>query len=321
MYIAPITSPASAALPQEHEAAHVPMVWLRGQPHLHDYLRFCANRVVGGEKLDPRELTADWRKSNDTYYDLEQGEAGIADSIKCRPRTKRLDILVEELEANPWFRSSFDNLPYTIELVELDKLVVSQLQVECGFSHAIAARLGTRPTPAELFRFCLPVDRETPPVEIRRLGADRYQFTSPSSDFREHDPVLLRGEDIAHLQLPGPAVALFGISVGFGSNFLSAVRSGKRTLLQNGYHRSYALRSAGFTHAWCVVEHVTRKDELRLTANGQVADDPEFYFASKRPPILRDFFDDRLARQFVTKRVECSVEVEIKVRSTSSTLI
>lgn len=321
MHIAPIDRPADTASEKDNGSSQVPMVWLRGQPHLADYLRFCESKVIDGDKLDPRELTADWREANDYYYDLEQTEAGIADTIDCRPFDERLSRLRENLEANPWFRSSFDNLPYSIELVELDKLVVSQVHVENGFSHAIAAKLGKDPKPSELFRFCLPAERELPPVDIRRLGANRYQFTSPSSDFREHDAMLLRGDQISHLELPGPAAALFGISVGFGSNFLSAVRSGERTLLQNGYHRSYALRSAGITQAWCVVEHVTRKDELRLTANSDVSDDPEFYFAAKRPPILRDFFDPRIARQFMTKRVECSVEIEIKVRATSSTSI
>jgi len=112
---------------------------------------------------------------------------------------------------------------------------------------------------------------------------------------------------------------MVGVCVGFGSNFLSAIRSGTRVLLQNGYHRAYALRQAGFTPAWCVIETVTRKDELRLTATGDVLENPAFYFAAKRPPILRDVFDPRIAEQLIAKRSDCLVEVEIKVTSTSST--
>jgi hypothetical protein len=297
------------------------MVWLRGQPHLEDYLGFYRKKVIGGDKVDPRMLTARWREANDLYYELEQQEAGIADTIACRPLDKRLAGLAARLEANPWFRSSFDNLPYTIELVELEKLVVSQIQVENGFSQAIAARLGPKPTPAELFRFCLPVERDLPPVKIQRLSSNRYQFSSPSSDFRAHDTVLMRNPQLADVTLPGPAAALLGISVGFGSNFLSAVRSGSRVVLQNGYHRAYALRSAGFSHAWCVVEHVTRKDELRLSATEEVLGDPAFYLAAKRPPILRDFFDPRIAEQVLTKPIDCLVEVEITVRSTTVTSV
>lgn len=295
------------------------MVWLLGQPHLEDYLDFYRKKVIGGDKVDPRALTARWRQANDLYYQLEQDEAGIADLIECKPLDKPLSSLAAELEMNAWFRSSFDNLPYSIELVELDKLVVSQIQVENGFSQAIAAQLGSKPTAEELFRFCLPLERDLASVTIKRLSANRYQFSSPSSDFRAHDTVLLRNPNLSEIPIPGPAVALLGVSVGFGSNFLSAMRSGSRVLLQNGYHRAYALRSAGFTHAWSVVEHVTRKDELRLSATEEVLNDPEFYFAAKRPPILRDFFDPRIAEQVLAKRIDCLVEVEINVRSTTIT--
>ena len=297
------------------------MVWLLGQPHLQDFLSFCETKVVGGEKMNPRDLADKWRAANDFYYELEKSEAGIADSIDCRPLDRRLARLASALEASNWFRNSFDNLPYSIELIELDKLVVSQIQVERRFAHGIAAKLGESPSPAELFRFCLPLERELPPVAIKRLASNRYQFTSPSSDFRQHDPLLLRGADIAHLNLPGAAAAMLGISVGFGSNLMSGIRSGKRVLLQNGYHRAYALRSAGVTHAFCVIEHVTRKDELRLTATEGVLNDPEFYFAAKRPPILRDYFNPRIAKQLRAKRMECLVELEIKVRTSTVTSV
>jgi len=78
------------------------------------------------------------------------------------------------------------------------------------------------------------------------------------------------------------------------------------------------MRSAGFTHAWCVVETVTRKDELRLTADEDVIADPEFYFAARRPPLLKDFFDPRLARHFRARRSEFVVEVEISIRTSGA---
>jgi hypothetical protein len=112
---------------------------------------------------------------------------------------------------------------------------------------------------------------------------------------------------------------MVGVMVGFGSNFLSAIRSGSRLLLQNGYHRAYALRSLGFTHAYCIVEDVTRKDELKLTADEDVAGDPEFYFASARPPLLKDFFDPRLAKALAVLPMENQVEIEIKIRSSTAT--
>jgi hypothetical protein len=296
------------------------LVWLLGQPHLSDYLQFVETKVAGGREIDARSLTAEWRAANDLYYDIEQAEANLADTIECLPIEARLRPLARAVQANPWFRASFDNLPVSIERVELSKLVVSQTHVACTYTDGLGATVGTKPDAASLFHFCLPLERPLPPVRIQRLSGDRFVFTSPSTDFRSHHPMLLRPEELAGVTSVGPYVAMVGLMVGFGSNFLSAVRSGSRVLLQNGYHRAYTLLSLGFTHAYCVVEDVTRKDELKLTVDADVAGDPEYYFASKRPPLLRDFLNPALTRRLAVLPMENHVEIELKVRSSTATL-
>jgi hypothetical protein len=307
------------AAPNAKQEAACEMAWLLGQPHLSDYLEFVANKVVGGREADPRQLTAEWRAANDIYYDLEQSEAGIADEAECLPLDGALQPLVDAVCASPWFRASFDNLPFTFARVELDKLVVSQNHVEHSFTEGLAAALGPDPDDETLFRFCLPLERALPDVRIQRLSGDRFLFSSRSTDFRAHTPRLLRPHEIEGLDSSGPVAAMVGIMVGFGSNFLSAIRSGSRLLLQNGYHRAYSLRRLGLTHAYCIVEDVTRKDELKLTADEEVGSDPEFYFASPRPPILRDFFDPRLTKMLQVLPMESIVEIEMKVRSSTAT--
>ena len=294
------------------------LVWLLGQPHLSDYLDFVSTKVVGGAQLSPRRLAAEWRAANDIFAELETKEAGIAETAECLPLDRRLKALADAVRANPWFRDSFDNLPVSFRRVELDKLVVSQVHVERSFTESLGASLAGAGD-ERLFDFCLPLDRPSPPVRIQRLSADRFLLSSPSTDFRAHRPRLLRPAELAGVTSSGPIAAMIGIMVGFGSNFLSAVRSGSRLLLQNGYHRAYTLRSLGFTHAYCIVEDVTRKDELKLTASDEVAEDPEFYFASRRPPLLKDFFDPRLAKILPVKPMENQVEVELKVRSVTAT--
>ena len=296
------------------------LVWLLGQPHLSEYLDFVATKVVGGDRMDPRKLADEWRAANDLYYELEQQEAGIADACECRAVGKAMKPLVDAVRTNAWFRESFDNLPVSFRLVELDKLVVSQVHVERSFTASLGKTLGAKAGDEALFNFCLPVERPMPPVRMQRLSGDRYLFTCPSTDFRAHRPRLLRGAEMAGLTSPiGPAAAAVAIMIGFGSNFLSAVRSGKRILLHNGYHRAFTLRSLGFTHAYCIVEDVTRKDELKVAADEDVAADPEFYFAARRPPVLKDFFDPRLAKVLPILPMESVIEVEVKVRSSTAT--
>ena len=299
--------------------ANAELLWLLGQPHLGDYLDFVKHKAVGGGDVDPAKLADEWRAANDLYYDLEQSEAGIADRADCLALDPALDALAAELAADPYYRETFDTLPAEVRMVELDKLVVSQTHIANLFSEARAQALGSAPDPQALFRFCLPLEREIPPVRIQRLTSDRYLFSSPSTDLRAHQPALLGRDQIANLASFGPIAGAIGLIVGFGSNFLTAVRSDTRMVLHNGYHRAYALRALGITHAPCIVETVTRKDELRIAAGETVSDDPEFYFRAARPPLLKDFFDPRLAKRLAVRPMETTVEVEFKMRSWTST--
>jgi hypothetical protein len=302
---------ADAALP----TAYREMVWLLGQPHLHNYLDFVKHRVVGGEAIDQRLLADEWRAANDVYYELEKNEAGEAEKVGCRALPKRLKPLADALTAHPHYRTTFDSLPAELMMVELDRLILSQTHVTTSFTEGLRLRLGDRPASEDLFRFCLPLEREQAPVRIQRLGEGKYLFSSESTDFRPHEAVLLRPDQLNDPLSFGDVAAVVGLFVGYGSNFLTAIRSESRLLLQNGYHRAYALRSMGVTHAPCIVQEVTRRDELKIAACDDVNDDPGFYFRAARPPMLRDFFNPKLTKRLALRPMRTSVEVEFKMRS------
>ena len=59
-----------------------------------------------------------------------------------------------------------------------------------------------------------------------------------------------------------------GLVVGFSSNYLNVVAAEGRLVLNNGYHRVYALRERGVTHVPCVMQRVTRREELELVGTG-----------------------------------------------------
>jgi len=309
---------AKLAAGDDAQALNSEILWLLGQPHLDDYLDFVKHKVIGGDAVPPNMLADEWRAANDLYHNLEQTEAGAADEAECLPLPRALEPLAKKVRAHPYFRSTFDTLPTTIQIVELDRLIVSQKHIASVFTQARGRALGSAPTPQELFRFCLPLDRQNPPVRVQRLASDRYLFSSPSTDLRPHQPAFLRAEQAAAFESFGPIAGVIGLIVGFGSNFLTVIRSENRMVLHNGYHRAYTLRALGITHAPCLVEHVSRKDELTLAASEAVADFPEFYFRAKRPPMLRDFFNPRLAKRLAVRPLETLVEIEFKTRSWSS---
>lgn len=301
--------------------ANASIVWLLGQPHLEEYLAFVARRVVGGDAIAPFELAEEWRLANDRYFELEQSEAGDADQIKIRALPKRLAGLAKQVYADRYYQSIFDTLPTTIEMVEIDRLVVWQGQVADRFAMLRGAMLGPTPTPEALFRFCLPLERDLAPVSIRRLSAEHFQLVSDATDFGAQSPQFLSHDLLDALKSTGPLAAALTIPIGFGANFLSAIRSDNRLLLHNGYHRAYALRALGIRYAPCVVQTVTRRDELKYAADQRVAGDPAFYFRADRPPLLRDFFDPKLAKRLNVLPMQTVVDIQINVTSTSSTLL
>lgn len=306
--------PEERGSPQTEPAVTLDEIRLLGQPPLRHHLAFVHDHVVDGAAMSRADLADDWRRANDHYYDLEESEGGIADEIEIADLDPALHPLVAEIETDPRYRFTFDTFPTTMAMVELDRLVVYQTHVTRQFTDELQARLGPTPTLEALFRFCQPPETSKAPVEMREVGNGRYVFSSASTDFRQHEPVLLRPEQVQGHDTFGPLSGMVGLGVGFGSNFLTAIRADNRLLLHNGYHRAYALRALGITHAPCIIQTVTRRDELEVAAKSVVADDPKFYFATPRPPLLKDFFDPEIYKVFEVYKTLKMIEVTFEIR-------
>jgi hypothetical protein len=211
------------ALQQEH-GAH-PEVWLLGQPPLSRYLNYVRDTTINGAEVARSRLIEEWRQANDYYAELEVREAGLADEPEIRDLDPALAPLARELMADSRWSSGFDTLPARVAMVELDRLVVSQLHVDLVHAAKLKAQLGSAPTPEALFRFCLPLNRAEAPVQVRRAVSQRFLFWSESSDFRFQDPVLLDPGQIDGHDPCGPLAGVVGLMVGYGSNFLNVVQS------------------------------------------------------------------------------------------------
>lgn len=290
-------------------------VWLLGQPHLRRYLDFVRDMTPGGASIRQAALIDEWRAANDHYAELEATQAGIADDIDIRDLDPQMQAQAAEVVADPRYERAFEDLPARFAMVELDKLVVPQPHVNLHHVERLKTRLAGPLAPAGLFAFCMPLQRAEPPVHVRRTGARKYMFWSESSDFRFHEPAMLRAENLTGYDSIGPVGGMIGLMVGFGSNFLTAIQSDDRLLLHNGHHRAYALRDAGFTHAPCLIQTVTRRDELNLIAPGDVTEAPAFYFKAGRPPLLMDFFNPVLARQHLVYKSQHMIELSFEVRN------
>jgi hypothetical protein len=289
-------------------------LWLLGQPPLHHYLDYVQDHVIDGKALPRSALVDEWRTANDYYYDLEISEAGIADKIGIHDLPRSLKPLEDEVRANPCFRRSYDMLPTRFAMVELERLVVAQLHVNLTHTNRLRQQLPAQPGAEEVFRFCHPIDRPGPQINIRRVSGTRYSFTSESSDLRFREAALLRPDQIAGGERFGPSAVVMGLVVGFSSNFLTAIQSDNRLLLHNGHHRAFALLDHGVTHAPCIIQTVTRRDELNLIAGEDVQEAPAFYFKAARPPLLKDFLDPRIRKVQRIPRPVQMIDIKFEVQ-------
>jgi hypothetical protein len=304
---------AAIASPQpapHHEA------WLLGQAPLRKYLDFVGDMGMPGLTGARPDLVREWTAAELVYAELERSEAGIADHPACPPLDPGLQPLVAQVLASPRYTRTFDSLPSCIEMVDLAHLVVCQNHVTQTFVDGIVARLGADPDPATLFRTCLPLEEGAGPAEIRAMGSRRYPFRSPSTDFRFHEPVMLREDQLNGHQAFGAVAGALGLLVGFSCNFMNAVRDDDsgRLLLHNGYHRACALLALGVRHAPCVVQTVGTRDELDIVAKPVVAGDPGYFFNAPRPPLLKDFLDPRLCKRVPVRPMVHVIELSYEVR-------
>ena len=290
--------------------------WLLGQAPLRKYLDFVSDMGAPGSAPPRPALVREWGAAAARYEALAECEANVADHPACPPLDPAVAALAAQALASPRYTRTFDSLPTCIRMVDLANLVVCQNHVTQTFVDAVKARLGPHPDPVAVFRCCLPMDDGPGPVEIREAGSRRYVFRSPSTDFRFHEPVLLREGQLGGHAAYGAVAAALGLVVGFSCNFLNAVcdDDSGRVLLQNGYHRATALLALGVRHAPCVVQTVSSRDELDIVAKSVVAGDPGYFFNAPRPPLLKDFLDPRLCKQVPVKRMLRVIELSYEVR-------
>lgn len=289
--------PSFAAAPaNEHRENSIPAVYetlyLAGRPPLKGFIRYVRGHAV--EPPDDRVLAERWNDARRVVEQLTVDEAGAADTVTSTKLGPSWRPLLTEFLRDPLVRNGFNLVPTEIALVELDKLVVFQEHVDVTFARALAERLGPSPSDELLFKTCLPFDHPHPPVRWAKMHGDKYVFMSPSNDMRFLGPVPLEAGNITGCALPGSVVGLVGLAVGFGSNFMNAVRVGNRIVLNNGTHRAYALRRMGIEFAPCIVQHCASREELDAIGSSDIHKGEALYLDHPRPPMLRDYLDPRL---------------------------
>jgi hypothetical protein len=210
----------------------------------------------------------------------------------------------------PMFQQAYRLVPTRFALVELDRLVVFQKFVNLGYIAALKTSLPTPPSDEDLARFAFGLDRMSPQVQFMPNAPNVYSAISPSNDFRFLESKVVAPGEISSLNSSGRPFACIILTIGFGSNYLNALEVEGRLILNNGSHRAYALRDMGLTHPPCIIQEITRREELDLVAGGDVQQNPDRYVKDPRPPLLKDYFDPQLRKVVPVPRKNRLVRVQ-----------
>ena len=286
-------------------------LYLIGRPTLKQFLKF-----VKGQAVDPPatgSLTDEWLAAKKEASLLEEAEAGVANNPRIQKMGPEYEPLLIEFLKDPLVRHGFNTVPTEVAIIELDSLIVYQHHIDLTFVRDLIAKLGPVLSKERIFRTCLPYDHPEPPVKWSRVGRNRFVFVSPSNDLRFLGAMPMKPKHITDYPPPGALACVIGLGVGFGSNFLNAIYTENRLILNNGSHRAYALREMGYTHVPCIVQHVSSRDELELIAASAIWDDPDYYLKHPRPSMFKDYFNPKLHKVMPVHRRVRQITVRFEV--------
>jgi len=241
-----------------------------------------------------------WRGASARMVELASKEPGAPDtiSIENMPETVRARCI--EIESDPLFQASFSDMPATFEVIEIDKLVAPQREVNLDYVATLQERIPGKNI-EDLIEFCVGPRTEPPEIRVLQTAQNQMTYSSRSLDLRFLGgfPKPITEDDIKVAHMGGQPANAITLLVGFGAAPINAWQVGSRVILANGFHRIVALRSAGVTKAPLVVKHVS-SPEIEFPENFLGL--PRAYLVQNpRPVIVRDFFDGQLTIELLLK--------------------
>jgi hypothetical protein len=275
------------------EAAHEPWVFLLGRPPIGEYISFLV-QASPGQNVDIPAAAGRWRSAASMIDGLATSEGGIADNQQPANLPPELQGKAEQYLSDPVIAASYALIPATVAVIDLQKIVVFQRQINLRYAGQLQKMIGDwGPRDEQMMNFCLAIDQPTPAIKRYQASENTFMFHSASTDARFLGSALVDASQVTgHIPM-GRAQSAIVLYIGYGPNALSVVSTNGRLILSNGSHRAYALMAAGITHVPAVVQRATRDDELQLVVP-RVLQEKQLYLDNPRPPMLKDYFSESL---------------------------
>lgn len=236
-----------------------------------------------------------WAQLQPRVAEIVQREAGFAEAMTIAPIPEEHARKLEGFASDPLFQRTYAGLPTQFAQIEIDRLIAPQRTVNLDYVDRLRKSYPQVPTLDELLDICTSPKRDMDAIQHLEIAPNTHAFSSPNSDirflgafFKEVTP-----EDLAYAATGGiPAAAIIAF-VGYGAAPVNVLQVGSRFVLNNGFHRVYALRALGITHIPVVLQQIRN---VQLEFPPAVAALPrEYLLNAPRPVLMKDFFEPDFA--------------------------
>jgi hypothetical protein len=286
-----------------------------------EVINYVRTECIPAEHDSLPQIISDWEEATTSFSEIVRTETGEAETIDVQDISSQNKSQVQRIEQDFLFKQSFSLLPYEFKLVEIDRLIASQRAVNLDYVELLKQRVNGKPSVSQLIDFCLsPQTKVKLPAE-QMIAQNAYSYTSDSLDFRFlggfRKP--LSQDDIRACTAGGYPLAAVVLLVGLGAGSMNALSYKNRIVLNNGFHRAFALRSLGVTHIPLVVQRVTNPE---LEFPSVVANLPrEYLLEAARPALVKDFMNVKLIRKLKVKAQNRVVQVQWGVNQFSLPIV
>lgn len=277
------------------------------RPEVQRYIR--TQGVRNGAALLP-EIMDTWANAQPLVDEIRAKEAGIADSLPIENLPEGKVGEIKQLLDTDLVKKSYA-LPFSVAIVEIDKLVAPQRSVNLDYIDQLSTDFAAELSFDDLVKICLSPTRQMADIQHLEAQPNTHVFSSPSIDLRFLGAYLkeLSPADLDYLQLGGvPAAAIISF-IGYGASPISIFWSGKRAVLDNGFHRVYALRRHGVLKIPVLVQ---RAEDVQLAFPPAVHGLPrEYLLGDPRPVLIKDFFEHKFNMALNVQKRTRTVTVQI----------
>ena len=310
----PLTPSATLVLPEGCDE----MLHLMGATGLADFLSFARDfadlnvpgtgAVNGSTEMDLAEA---WRDAADVYEGVATVEAYPNELPGVFPFPEAMKAHCEAFLATPHVQREFDQVPVAFGMVPLAHLIVALPRLNMTAIRAHGEAIGTGSiADLALAQLCLPLDPSSHSLHLLERGVDAWTFVSDNHDVRLLQARAKAGAAATGRGHVGQTLAL---ELGFPSNVLNVIRYQNRLILNNGYHRAYALLKRGVTHVPAVIQVCRHWDDVGLVGGATLYENRAVFVDRARPPLIRDYADRRLCMHFAAPRLRKYIRIRHQI--------